>query len=250
MPQIIVLYLFLITITLFHQPIDTFLCDLLIERDLSLYKIEDSNAYMLKRVMKARYVLLGLVIWPLLDFDIRYLLIITMLSVFVLKKDYFKLKKTQKQQLKQLRFQFPIWLRQLQILIQTNTVSTSLLLSKENAPSLIKDDLDILIKELKEDAIHLQPYLNFLKRFRLSEIERAMKLLYRYNSVGKEDAYFQFNRMIQSTTKWLRSERYERADSKMMLYQWWGMLPLFGVTVLFMAVMFEIIIDLFGKGVS
>ncbi|MEG0841026.1 MAG: hypothetical protein RSF69_00620 [Erysipelotrichaceae bacterium] len=250
MPQIIALYLFLITLTLFHQPIDSFLCDLLKEKDLSLYIVEDSDAYMLTRVTKARFVLLGLSIWPLLHYDMRYLFLIVILSVFVLKKDYFKLKKIQKKQLKQLRFQFPIWLRQLQILIQTNTVSTSLLLSKENAPSLIKDDLDVLIQELNEDAIHLQPYLNFLKRFRLSEIERAMKLLYRYNSVGKEDAYFQFNRMIQSTTKWLRSERYERADSKMMLYQWWGMLPLFGVTILFMAVMFEIIIDLFGKGVS
>ncbi len=77
-----------------------------------------------------------------------------------------------------------------------------------------------------------------------------MKLLYRYNTVGKEDAYVQFNRMIQTTTKWLRSERSSRAESKLMFFQWWGMLPLLGVTVLFMAIMFEIIINLFGEGVK
>lgn len=247
---IISLYLFLFTLTIFHVPIDKFLCDLLMERDIENYILEDKYLYMGKRIKKARLSLLLLGIWPILNFDYRFMIIVLLLSTYILKKDYLLVKRNQYRQLKQLRFQFPIWLRQLQILIQNNTVTTSLEQSKLSAPSLIKEDLNILIDELHEDAIHLQPYLNFLKRYRLSEIERAMKLLYRYNSVGKEDAYRQFNRMIQSTTKWLRNERVSRNDGRLMVYQWWGMLPLLGVTILFMAVMFEIIIELFGKGVG
>lgn len=76
-----------------------------------------------------------------------------------------------------------------------------------------------------------------------------MKLLYRYQSVGKADAYQQLQRMIETTAKWIRAERKERFDTKLLFYQWWGMLPLLGVTVMFMAVMFQIILDLFGKGV-
>ena len=96
--------------------------------------------------------------------------------------------------------------------------------------------------------MNLTPYLHFLKMYHLSEVERAMKLLYRYNTVGKEDAYLQFNRMIQTTTKWLRSERSQRNETRLMAFQWIGMAPLFGVTVLFMAIMFEILMRMFNNG--
>lgn len=246
----IALFLFLILISVFHDAVDTYLTNLFMERDLEELGIDNAQEYTRKRIIKARKMLYILALWGLTEYDMRYLAVVLFSAGYLYKQDYRKRKRIRKQQLNQLRFQFPIWLRQLQILLQTNTVAASLQISKETAPSLIAEDLDVLIEELAVDAIHLQPYLNFLKRFRLAEIERAMKLLYRYNSVGKQDAYAQFNRMIQSTTKWLRNERYARSESKMMLHQWWGMLPLFGVTVLFMAVMFEIIVNLFGKGVA
>ena len=151
--------------------------------------------------------------------------------------------------MRQLQFQFPIWLRQLQILIQTNTVHQALIASTQTAPSLIHDDLSHLIEATSNDAISIQPYLSFLNQYHLAEVERAMKLLYRYQSVGKADAYQQLQRMIETTAKWIRAERKERFDTKLLFYQWWGMLPLLGVTVMFMAVMFQIILDLFGKGV-
>lgn len=233
-----------------NKSIDSFLIDLLKENDLHELVHEDSNELCVRRLKKAKPVLLLITLWPQFDYSVFWLGGVLALFLLMYKKDYLTLKKNQKQKVNQLKFQFPIWLRQLQILIQTNTVVTSLILSCNTAPALIQEDLSILIHEIEEDAIHLTPYMNFLKAYRLSEIERAMKLLYRYNTVGKEDAYVQFNRMIQTTTKWLRSERSSRAESKLMFFQWWGMLPLLGVTVLFMAIMFEIIINLFGEGVK
>ncbi len=141
-----------------------------------------------------------------------------------------------------------IWLRQLQILLQSNTVSQSLRLSLSHAPALIRHDLKKLIDEIDKDALNITPYLNFLSAYRLSEIERAMKLLYRYNTVGKDDAYLQFNRMIQTTTKWLRSEREEHHKDAMTIYEWFSMIPLFGVTLLFLAIMCEVIMNMFTNG--
>ncbi len=233
-----------------NKSIDSFLLDLLIEGDLHELVHEDPFKLSAKRLKKAKPVLLLIALWPQFGYSIFWLGGVGGLFMLVYKQAYLALKRVQKQRVNQLKFQFPIWLRQLQILIQTNTVVTSLTLSAQTAPQLIQEDLSILIAEIEEDAIHLTPYMNFLKAYRLSEIERAMKLLYRYNTVGKEDAYVQFNRMIQTTTKWLRSERSSRAESKLMFFQWWGMLPLLGVTVLFMAIMFEIIINLFGEGVK
>lgn len=239
-----------VVLIVMNQSINSYLVDFLGEKDIENVSGEVSEEWFYKRVRKAKVVFILFVGWPSVDYHLVYGIGVVFLAFLTYKQEYFKVKTQQKRKLRQLRFQFPIWLRQLQILIQTNTIVTSLRLSQDSAPELIEDDLRRLIVDIEADAIHLTPYLNFLKQYRLSEIERAMKLLYRYNTVGKDDAYVQFHRMIQTTTKWLRSERGNRNESKLMTFQWWGMLPLFGVTVLFMAIMFEIMIGLFGKGVS
>lgn len=240
----------LLVFFLFNQSIDHLFAEIFKENDLHLLIQTDSDEFMYQRIRKAKPVILLLVAWPSLKYNLLFFIFVISLFILMIKAPYLNLKRNLKKQANQLKFQFPIWLRQLQILIQTNTVVKSLELSLSTAPELIIDDLKLLIEQIEADALNLQPYLNFLKSYRLSEIERAMKLLYRYNTIGKEDAYTQFNRMIQTTTKWLRAERSARYDSKLMLFQWWGMLPLFGVTLLFMAIMFEIIITLFGKGVT
>lgn len=228
---------------------DEWIAEFLIENDLKDFIHADPLSFCIKRLRKSKLILLALCVWWKLDYAIWYFIVIMTLWIILYKLDYLKLKSQAKKRMNQLKFQFPIWLRQLQILLQINTVEKSLELSYEQAPALIKDELLILIEAIKQDALHLSPYLNFLKAYHLSEIERAMKLLYRYNSVGKEDAYVQFNRMIQTTTKWLRSERQQRNESKLMAFQWIGMIPLIGVTILFMAIMFEILMKMFQNGI-
>ncbi|MGB7595469.1 MAG: hypothetical protein WBL80_07880 [Erysipelotrichaceae bacterium] len=150
----------------------------------------------------------------------------------------------------QIRYQFPIYLRQIQVLLQNNTVVTSIERSLTYAPSLFQEEVAHLAEELRERPQDLDPYLDFLSFYELPEIARAMKLLYRYNTVGQADSYHQLNRMIQSTSKWLREERVSRKQSALLVYQWWGMVPLFGVTLLFLSVMMNILMTMFGKGVS
>lgn len=248
MVQSIIPFFFLLPIFIFPQALDSFLENLIIENDLSELMEKEVHEFVLLRIKKARKILILLLGWGFCHYSIFYLTMVLVLFVYALKKDYWKLKRQAKKQISQLKFQFPIWLRQLQILLQTNTVIKSLSLSYPSAPALIQNDLKKLIQEIEKDALNLTPYLNFLKMYHLSEIERAMKLLYRYNTVGKDDAYLQFNRMIQTTTKWLRSERAARNETRLMAFQWIGMAPLFGVTVLFMTIMFEILMTMFNNG--
>lgn len=243
------LYLFLAVIIIFHTTVETYLMPLLKETDAQAVFHYPEDIFYQKRIRRSLLALLTLVIWPFLNFDWRFLSLIIGLSFYLYKQPYWKQKHQKKQQIRQLQFQFPIWLRQLQILIQTNTIHQALIASTQTAPSLIRDDLHHLIEATSRDAISIQPYLSFLNEYHLAEVERAMKLLYRYQSVGKADAYQQLQRMIETTAKWIRAERKERFDTRLMFYQWWGMLPLLGVTVMFMAVMFQIILNLFGKGV-
>ena len=244
MISFILVILILLLFFIFNHQIDPYIISIIQEDDLNLYVL-DTNEFMKLRLKKSKPILFLLIFWSIFDNSIFYLGIICSLFIFFLKKDYLDLKQKAKKKSNLLKFQFPIWLRQIQILLQTNTVSQSLKLSYEHAPELIKGDLKILIQEIDKDALNIAPYLNFLKSYRLSEIERAMKLLYRYNTIGKDDAYHQFNRMIQTTTKWLRSEREQHHQDSLAIYEWFAMIPLIGVTILFLAIMCDVIITMF-----
>lgn len=233
-------------ILLFNQSLDIFLVPILQENDLENYYESNLEEFTLKRIKKSKIVFILLLFWEQANFSLFYFTMIFGLFYFFFKKDYIKLQRIQTKKSNLMKFQFPIWLRQLQILLQTNTVSQSLTLSLKHAPLLIQDDLKKLIEEINKDAIDITPYLNFLKNYRLTEIERAMKLLYRYNMIGKEDSYLQFNRMIQTTTKWLRTERKNHHKDSLAIYEWFSMIPLIGVTFLFLAIMCEVIMNMFS----
>lgn len=243
----IVTIIILLVGTIFRVELVRFLSVILQEKDEKLFG--DGEETITKRLYQSLPVWYLFLIYVVMNYDNRMLMVICSLFVYLLKKDYVKKRKRYRKELEQIRFQFPIWLRQIQILLQTNTVASALQLSYRQAPELMKHDLEQFMMELNQDAIALEPYLHFLSRYHLADIERAMKLLFRYQSVGKQDCMQQLNRMIQTTTRWLRKQRQKRNEEEIAMYQWWGMLPLFGVTVVFMAIMFELMIALFGKGV-
>lgn len=246
---ILILHILCIVLLVFIPSLDSWIATLIEEKDLSDYIEENPHDFCIKRVKKAKIILLLLIPWYFLDYSVLYFALISVLFVFMLKKEYLQFQSIRKKQINQIKFQFPVWLRQLQILLQTNTVVQSMRISLDTAPQLIRHDLEILIAAIEEDALNLNPYVQFLRQYHLAEVERAMKLLYRYNTVGKEDAYNHFNRMIQTTTKWLRAERNTRNENKLAGFQWISMIPLFSVTVLFMAIMFEILMNIFQVSV-
>lgn len=150
---------------------------------------------------------------------------------------------------KMLRFYFPIWLRQLQILLQHNNVVTALSLSTISAPKMIREDVKNLVERLKIDSQSYSSFLMFLEDDNMIEISRVMKVLYRCQHLGHQDAYSQLQRMIESTGVWLHEERIKREEGRAMFVQWWGMLPLLMVSILYMVMMFQIVVGILGKGV-
>ena len=207
------------------------------------------NIQQKKSFKNAKASLLLIALWPYFNYSLLYLIALLICFVFMLKIDELQAMSLEKAKIKQIKYQFPIWLRQIQLLLQNNTVLVALELSSKNAPPLIQEDLNQLIQQIQEDAIHIQPYLSFLNQYHLLEVERAMKLLFRYNTVGKDGSEKQLNRMIQTTTKWLRNERKDHNNAKLTRYSFISLLPLVAVTFLFMVIMFEIITRLFQQGV-
>ncbi|MGL5540967.1 MAG: hypothetical protein ACRDBX_04940, partial [Erysipelotrichaceae bacterium] len=137
-----------------------------------------------------------------------------------------------------------------QILLESNNVSQSLLLSLEGAPSALQVPLASLCKQLEQNPADFTAYLSFLQEEQMHEIERLMKMLYRFQLVGAHDAAFQLHRMVETTAQWLTQERANRQKVRLSTYEWWGMLPLVMVTLVFMIMMFEVMVGMLGKGVG
>ncbi len=170
------------------------------------------------------------------------------LIVLVYRWPHLKLKKKFNGSIQHLKYEFPIWLRQLQILLQSNTVAVSMEISIPMAPAMIRGQLGELIKQIRQEPQKITTYTDFLSGYRLMEVTRAMKLLYRYNAVGQADSVRQLNRMITTTGKWLRQQRISDQSSQSALFQWWGILPLLSVTIVFLVMMMVTITSFMERG--
>lgn len=237
---------------LFEKSINNFFITYVYENDLELYlnykEERDLKTFQEKRYISSSKILFFIIFFPILKFNIYYLLIIAALTIYAYKKPYIKIRREYKESLALVRYQFPIWLRQIQILLHNNNVINSLILSKDFAPDIIKDDLDEMIIQLNKSPNNVAAFVSFMDQFNISEINRAMKLLYRCYIVDKNESSKQLNRLIATTTKWIRQERLERQKDNLSFYEWVGIIPLLGVTIMFLVMMASLLANIFGRG--
>lgn len=239
---------------LFEKSIRNFFVNYVYENDLTKFLNYDNQidliTFQINRYSKSSKILIALVFLPLLNFNLYLLFLILSLTYFIYKKPYWKHKKQYEKNFALVKYQFPIWLRQIQILLHNNNVINALIYSQDFAPEIIKKDLKQLINELSVSPNDVNAFIEFMDYFKISEINRAMKLLYRCYIVDKDESSKQLNRMIVSTTKWIRQERLERQQDNLSYFEWIGIIPLIGVTIIFLVIMASLITNLFGKGVG
>lgn len=242
-------FIFIILIVLIEKSIRELFINHMFEHDLHIVLTSESIVtFQNDRYRKSSRVLLLLLLLPILDFNKAYLIIVIVCASIEYKRPYLVLKKKFDKKLSLVRYQFPIWLRQIQILLYSNNVLNSLRLSLPSAPVIIKKDLILLINTLTNNPNDLAAFVDFMSEYKINEIDRAMKLLYRTYMVEQEDTSKQLNRMITTTTKWIRFERVQSNEENLKFYEWIGIIPLFGVTVVFLVIMASLLTNLFGKG--
>lgn len=224
------------------------------EKDLSLLlQLEDNVSitdFERKRQRKVVVILILMVLWPLLAYDLMYMAFIAGSMIVIYKQPYMRLKAKQRFMITKLKYEFPLWLRQLQVLLQNHTVLQAMEFSLERSPAILRHSIAELISVVQKNPVGIQPYLDFMKEYEIYEMQKAMKLLYRYHFVGAEESYQQFHRMIEATGKWLRQARKEKKANQMAMLQWIGMVPLFGVTFMFLVMMIVVIMEMMKGGIT
>lgn len=73
---------------------------------------------------------------------------------------------------------FSSWLMSLSLLLQTENVQNSILISYDLAPEVLKPEIAMLINGLKETPESIDPYLNFMCELNINEITSGMRMLY------------------------------------------------------------------------
>ncbi|MCR4611000.1 MAG: hypothetical protein K5644_03785 [Lachnospiraceae bacterium] len=74
--------------------------------------------------------------------------------------------------------EFPRWLLQVSLLLQSENVQVAIFKSLEDAPLLLQEELKKLILDLKKDPTGMKPYNDFLSDYNLPEVRSAMKMLF------------------------------------------------------------------------
>lgn len=157
--------------------------------------------------------------------------------LFAFKYPYLKLKRQVKILSDKVSYEFPIWLRQVQCLLQSNTVLNAIEVSIERSPKLMKTYLEDLVCNLKEDPSNYVYYQAFMASYDIWGVQNAMQHLYRYNFVSQNEAYQQLMVLNLSTTSWLKKGRAMKYKSYIDSHTYLAFLPMLAVTFLFIILM-------------
>ena len=115
--------------------------------------------------------------------------------------------------------EFPNWLMDLVLLLQSENVQVALRKSKETVPDVLRSELDLLTDRIDMDPEGSGPYHEFLKDFAIPEVNSAMNMLYSLSVGTSSNADKQMNELIERNLEMMDlSERERLSNRSSLLY--------------------------------
>lgn len=204
---------------------------------------KDKNIYNKKRF---GILVFGIFIGMLIGLKNKYVSILVVIVSF--KYPYWVLKKEVKRLISQVSYEFPIWLRQIQCLLQSNTVLNSVAQSIQGAPHLMKPYLEDLVLQLRQNPMNFKFYQDFMAHYDLWLIQNSMQNLYRYNFVNQNEAHKQLTMMNESTGVLLKSSQRKKQERYINSHTYLAFIPMLAVSFLFIVLMSLVMKGMFEGG--
>ena len=98
--------------------------------------------------------------------------------------------------IKAIRWEFPNWMIDLALLLQTENVQMALEKSKEQVPGLLKKHLERMLAQLQMEPESSAPFHSFMKEFAIPEVHSAMSMLYSISAGNCSNADKQIEELI------------------------------------------------------
>ncbi len=114
---------------------------------------------------------------------------------------------------KEIEKQFPGWLMDLALLLQTDNVQVALRKSLDTAPEVLGVPLQELVDELEKEPDSIEPYYHFLKVYQNPDVQSVMKMLYSLSYGSTNEIERQIEELIdRNTTTMDKAEKLMQED--------------------------------------
>ncbi len=108
---------------------------------------------------------------------------------------------------------FPDWMLALTLLLQTDNVQVAIHNSVENAPFVLRKELQLMEDKIEKNPTSIHPYLEFYEALNIYEIQSAMRILYSLSQNGGEDMAKQIQVLVERNVELQdQSERLKTED--------------------------------------
>lgn len=132
---------------------------------------------------------------------------------------YISLKITRKQLTRAFEKEFPRWLLQVSLLLQSENVQVAIFKSIKDAPALMQEELAKLILELRSNPTSMKPYNDFLIDYNMPEVRSAMKMLFSLSEGTGANASDQIEDIIRRNQQMMnKAEKLRMEDTSSGMY--------------------------------
>lgn len=165
--------------------------------------------------LRVRNAIVTFVFFIFLFFDqLNFLNVIAALVIAytVFKSSYSSLKSYYKRHLHQINLQLPYFLKNLEVLAQHYTIPVALAKSVDNAPDIFKTGLRELLEKINSGDSSVEPYMDFARKYPVSDAMRMMRLLFRLGLGAQENKHEQlimFSKSVSSLQNKARETRFK-----------------------------------------
>ena len=186
--------------------------DKIIINAMNVLKNYDEKAMAKKSMISMLIVSPILVIGIIIEF-LPLIIIGIVLCIFMFFSRKLTYRSSKRAVTRALEKEFPLWLRDISLQLQTLIVPLAIKNSISNAPIVLKVHLEKLSKEIDKHPTSIEPYNHFLEDYYLADISNAMKILYTIQSLSVDDANNQIDDLVKRNQKMLaKSEKIRNED--------------------------------------
>lgn len=178
----------------------------------------DVNVLFITRLKNSFYVMIIILLLFLNNLTFINFVAIMVVSYFVYKSQYIKLRNYYKKYMHEIDQMLPYYLKSLEILCQNYTVPVAISRSIDDAPDIFKPGLRDMIASIDAGDSSIEPYMRFAKEYPVRDSMRMMRLLYRLSLGAQENKYqmlTSFSKSVSSLQNKAREIKYRNRLANM-----------------------------------
>lgn len=122
---------------------------------------------------------------------------------------------------------FPFWLLNVALLMETENVQVAIAKSYPDAPPILKPALENMLSQLLEDPNAKEPFLSFLSRFELPEVKESMSTLYSIDTERGGNISIEFENIINRNIKQLNRAETLKNEDRTYLFEASAKIPMY-----------------------